>query len=50
MLLVWTSGGMVDAPVLGTGAFGVRVRVSSRPFKKEGLALFFLRLGKIFDV
>lgn len=23
---------MVDAPVLGTGAFGVRVRVSSRPF------------------
>lgn len=26
---------MVDAPVLGTGAFGVRVRVSSRPYKKE---------------
>lgn len=24
---------MVDAPVLGTGAFGVRVRVSSRPNK-----------------
>ena len=31
MLKARTSGGMVDAPVLGTGAFGVGVRVSSRP-------------------
>ena len=26
---------MVDAPVLGTGAFGVRVRISSRPNKNN---------------
>ena len=32
---------MVDAPVLGTGAFGVGVRVSSPPKKDTYLSVFF---------